>query len=317
MTMSQCDFGRQAPKVGRARTHSTRPEENGFTLIELMVVMAIIGVLAGLLLPALSRSKARAQSIVDMNNKKQLLWGWTMYTADNSSRLAYNLQIEPTRGSTNNVNSALAAPTGANWVLGTMDWNTQPVGGPGGSDNTNIDLLTSANSLLAPYVSFSANMYHCPVDRALSDVQRGAGWTYRVRSVSMNAMVGDPGALMQGGANINNTNYQQFIKESDINDPSAIFVFLDEHPDSINDGYFLITENQTWNDLPASYHNGAGSFSFADGHAVIHRWQDSTTIQPPVPDIGLPIWLHSNQLTDFNWLLRHSSTERASSSWSQ
>lgn len=307
--MSQSNFGRQAPKVGCARTNSTSPAENGFTLIELMVVMAIIGVLAGLLLPALSRSKARTQAIVDMNNKKQLLWAWTMYTADNSSRLAYNLQIDPTRGSTNTGSSALAAPSSPNWVNNVMDWELS-------SDNTNLDFVNSPNSLLAPYVSFSANMYHCPVDRALSDVQRGAGWTSRVRSVSMNAMVGDPGALMQGGANINNTNYQQFIKESDINNPASIFVFLDEHPDSINDGYFLITENQTWNDLPASYHNGAGSFSFADGHAVIHRWQDSTTIQPPVPDIGLPIWLHSNQLTDFNWLLRHSSTERTSSSWS-
>jgi prepilin-type processing-associated H-X9-DG protein len=158
-------------------------------------------------------------------------------------------------------------------------------------------------------------MYHCPADGALSDIQRQAGWTQRVRSVSMNAMVGDPGALLQQGANLNNTNYQQFLKESDIPDPSSVFVFLDEHPDSINDGYFLITDSDTWNDLPASYHNGGGSFSFADGHAVIHHWQCASTVQPPVPDIGLPIWLRSSDETDFYWVLQHSSTTRATSNW--
>jgi prepilin-type N-terminal cleavage/methylation domain-containing protein/prepilin-type processing-associated H-X9-DG protein len=295
--------------VGCARTQTSELQQSGFTLIELMVVMAIIGVLAGLLLPALSRSKARAQAMVCMNNKKQMLWAWTMYSADNSSRLAYNLQIDATRGSGGSGTSAMASPTSPNWVNNVMDWELN-------SDNTNLDFVNSANSLLAPYVSYSANMYHCPADQALSGVQRQAGWTSRVRSVSMNAMVGDPGGLLQAGANVNNTNYQQFMKESDIVDPSAIFVFLDEHPDSINDGYFLITENQTWNDLPASYHNGGGSFSFADGHAMIHHWQDtSTTVQPPVPDIGLPIWLRAGQLTDFNWVLQHSSTERSSASW--
>ena len=169
-------------------------------------------------------------------------------------------------------------------------------------------------SLLAPYVSYSVTMYHCPADRALSDVQRQAGWTQRVRSVSMNAMVGNPGALLQQGANLNNTNYQQFLKESDIPNPSYLFVFLDEHPDSINDGYFLITANDIWNDLPASYHNGGGSFSFADGHAVIHHWQCASTVQPPVPDIGLPIWLRAGDETDFYWVLKHSSITRSSSS---
>jgi prepilin-type N-terminal cleavage/methylation domain-containing protein/prepilin-type processing-associated H-X9-DG protein len=294
--------------VGCARTRIGAQAGAGFTLIELLVVVAIIGILASLLLPALTRSKVRAQALVCINNKKQMQYAWTMYSGDNNSRLAYNLQVDPTRGSTNG-QGFLAPPASPNWVNNVMDWELD-------SDNTNLDFVNSPNSLLAPYVSFSANMYHCPVDHALSQTQRDAGWTgSRVRSVSMNAMVGDPGSLLQGGANINNTNYQQFLKESDIPDPSSIFVILDEHPDSINDGYFLITENQTWDDLPASYHNGGGSFSFADGHAVIHHWHDSTTVCPPVAyGANLPIWLRSDDLTDFNWVLQHSSMERPSGS---
>jgi prepilin-type processing-associated H-X9-DG protein len=245
-----------------------------------------------------------------MGNNKQLLLAWTMYSGDNDSRLVYNLQLDPTHGSTGGgtTTAALGTSSSPNWVNNTMDWELD-------ADNTNMNFVN--NSLLAPYVSYSANMFHCPADRALSDVQRQAGWTGRVRSVSMNAMVGNPGALLQGGTNANNPNYQQFLRDSDIPDPSSIFVFLDEHPDSINDGYFLVTydsdyrDGQNWDDLPASYHNGGGSFSFADGHTVIHHWQCPATDQPPVPDIGLPIPLRSDpaDLADFYWVLQHESLQ--------
>src|SRR5579863_10353418 len=148
MPKSQNNFGRQAPKVGCARTKVVGPEESGFTLIELMVVMAIIGVLAGLLLPALSRSKSRAQAMVCMNNYKQMLWAWTMYSGDNNSRLAYNLQVDPTRGSSGS--GFLAMPNSPNWVNNVMDWELSP-------ENTNLDFVNSPSSLLAPYVSYSVN----------------------------------------------------------------------------------------------------------------------------------------------------------------
>jgi prepilin-type N-terminal cleavage/methylation domain-containing protein/prepilin-type processing-associated H-X9-DG protein len=308
MSKSRNNFGRQAPTVGCARTKITGSGESGFTLIELMVVIAIIGVLASLLLPALSRSKLRAQAMVCMNTKKEMLFAWTMYSGDNNNRLAYNSQVINDPGVTPGF---LAPPASPNWVNNLMDWSTN-------SDNTNLDFVNSPNSLLAPYVSYSVTMYHCPADHALSEAQRQAGWTgSRVRSVSMNAMVGNPGALLQQGANINNTNYQQFLKESDIPEPSSIFVFLDEHPDSINDGYFLITDNDTWDDLPGSYHNGGGSFSFADGHAVIHHWQRPSTVCPPVEDgASLPISLRSGDEADFYWVLKHSSTLRSTANYS-
>lgn len=74
----------------------------------------------------------------------------------------------------------------------------------------------------------------------------------------MNAMVGNAGELSNGGYNENNPHYVQFFRLTDIPLPSEIFVFVEEHPDSINDGYFLNKfYTRHWIDLPASEHDGA------------------------------------------------------------
>jgi prepilin-type N-terminal cleavage/methylation domain-containing protein/prepilin-type processing-associated H-X9-DG protein len=268
----------------------------GFTLVELLVVIAILAILAGMLLPALTRAKAKAQGVFCLNNTKQLNLAWVMYADDHNGRLAYNLGGD--------TGSKLIAPrTNLNWVNDIMTWELD-------ADNTNTAGITDA--ALAPYVNNSVNLYRCPSDWVLSAIQRQAGWSARVRSYSMNAMMGDAGLLSQSGANMNNPDYVQFFSLSSIPQPASIFVFLDEHPDSIDDGYFINRAYYLeWIDLPASYHNGAAAFSFADGHSEIHRWLNAATLCPARPDAApLPISIAPNERADFDWVTQHMSVER-------
>ena len=185
------------------------------------------------------------------------------------------------------------------------------------SDNTNLATITEAS--LGPYVGGLTSIYHCPADHALSAVQQAADWAQRLRSYSMNAMVGNAGVASATGVNVNNPGYRQFFKLEQIPHPTEIFVFLDEHPDSIDDGYFLNRDasgayaHDEWLDLPASYHNRSAAFSFADGHAGLHRWSKSTTIRPPLAHAAnLPISIPNSpagENADFDWTMNHMSVE--------
>ncbi len=275
-----------------------RAGRQGFTLIELLVVIAIIAILAGILLPALSRAKAKAQGMLCLNNTRQLGLAWMLYADDHNGRLAYNLGGD-IKGRT------VADRTNINWVNNVMTWDL---------DEENTNTLTITDASLAPYANRGIGIYKCPSDNVLSNRQREAGWRGRLRSYSMNAMIGDAGDFSKTGVNKNNPAYTQFFNVSSIPEPVSIFVFLDEHPDSINDGYFVNRAYATnWVDLPASYHNGAASFSFADGHAEMHRWKYALTRQPARPN-GLvpllPLAFPADEDDDFDWVTDHMSVEQ-------
>lgn len=284
------------PKSGRA-----------FTLIELLVVVSIIAILASLILPALIRVKARAQGSFCLNNNHQLALAWMMYADEHNGQLAYNL------AKSSRITTAVPAVGGpqmaANWVNNVLNWETND------TDNTNYSAVVESG--LGPYTSKVAALYRCPSDNVLSDSQSAAGWRSRVRSYSMNAMIGDAGNFTQNGTNLNNPGYLQFFKVYTIPRPSDVFVFLDEHPDSIDDGYFLETQTDgvaKWTDLPASYHDGKASFSFADGHGEMHGWHKGT-IQPPrafgiSPALPKPI-TSPLEMQDYSWVLSKMSVERS------
>jgi prepilin-type N-terminal cleavage/methylation domain-containing protein/prepilin-type processing-associated H-X9-DG protein len=276
---------------------------HGFTLIELLVVVAIIAILAGLLLPALGSAKIKAKAISCLNNEKQLALACQLYADEAADHFPYNLGAAEIR-------QTVAQKSFVNWSSTIMDWEIQNPDNPNTSDNTNTVLLTKGG--IGPYTSRTAGVYRCPSDNVLSDLQSQAGWEHRVRSISMNAMVGDAGLFSLGGSNTNNPDYKQFFKVTQVPKPSQIFVFIEEHPDSINDGYFLNKPGSLeWFDLPASYHNGSVNLSFTDGHAERHHWLFASTKAPARPGGAhpLPSAMPAAERGDFYWLMQRTTVE--------
>lgn len=242
-------------ELDSARLHAFHASRSGagFTLIELLVVIAIIAILAALLLPALSRAKAKAVSLSCLNNLKQLTLAAHVYATDNQDSIPPN-----------------AINTLDSWVGG--DVSSLP-----GATNV-ADIYAS---LLYPYEQ-SINIYQCPADK----VSIAGANMPRVRSYSLNGMMGDN----EGDAANVHPGIRENLKLGDVLNPdtaSASF-FFDEESDPINalcsidDGYFAIDFASPkltgdWRNIPASRHGDYGQLSFADGHARQMKWLEPTT----------------------------------------
>jgi prepilin-type N-terminal cleavage/methylation domain-containing protein/prepilin-type processing-associated H-X9-DG protein len=280
----------------------------GFTLIELLVVIAIIAILAAMLLPALSRAKTKAQGISCMSNLKQLTTAWFTYSGD------FTDQIVPTGGLNATAQDVTDPKTNSGvWVQGRMDSNPGSLTAnfPGSTDPTLIQIGS-----LFPYTK-SLGIYKCPADPKIGPVASG-GTAKTTRSMSMNAWlnpVQPPGWSTDESWDVwmgySGINYLMvYRKQSDVathpGGPSSLFVTLDENPYTIDDGFFVVDPNQRndWENTPASYHNNACGFGFADGHAEIKKWHDGTLITAQKAHIMIS---PGGYLDDLQWLQQRAT----------
>jgi prepilin-type N-terminal cleavage/methylation domain-containing protein/prepilin-type processing-associated H-X9-DG protein len=240
--------GRLQTDSAHALRFEPAPAPRGFTLVELLVVIAVIAILAGVLLPVLSKGKARVQTIDCIDHLRQLQLCWHMYAHDNDNVMTPNnfvYLVSP--GSTNSV----AGDTNVSWCRSLAPFDTNPI--------------SDTNSLLF-YYNQNPAIYHCPAD---TSTVNGRPDLLRNRSFNMSNCINckiDP---------------NHFVKETEIRAPADLFVFIDTDADEITDPTFGVLPvhdyfQNYWLDIPADRHNTRScNLTFADGHVETWKWNVS------------------------------------------
>ena len=296
MHRSQPNDSFTRPGEPRPSTHrNANASSHAFTLIELMVVIAIIAILAAILLPALSGAKRKAKGVTCLSNLRQLQTAWHSYPADHDNELPPN-NDQPDAGRSTSYPS---------WAAGWLRLDNET---GDKTDSTNTDLLIGK-----PYEQFGSigqytqepKLYKCTLDK--STVKLNGQSLPRVRTVSRNS-------YMNGGGVWTDPAFVTFRKLDQIPNPSGTWVFCEEREDSINDPYFAVKMAAEYAivDTPANYHDNGCYFTFADGHVEKRQWREPTTTPPLVPGVhlsGEPRFTSARD-QDMKWLTERTTIRK-------
>lgn len=294
-------------KLKSCRNSSVRqpailPLAVAFTLLELLVIVGVLALLLSVLIPTMSKSGISSKAFQCLNNNRQLCNAWRMYADDNRDRVPYS--SDDGTGVSNPLNQYA-------WTASHMDFNPNNRG----NWDTNYDITVRP---LWPYTGRNAGVYRCPSD--VTYVRVGGVALPRVRGMSMNFFLGGFAGTDGGTSAIDS--YRLFLKTTDLTEPgpSKTFVFTDERPDVINWGNYQAdmtgypnqpARYQFDQDVPGMFHNGGGSFSFADGSAEIYRLIDPRSMPPfnYPPQYVISVFPAPND-ADVAWLQSHSTSPK-------
>ena len=243
-------------RIYRQREALTNGRCSAFTLIELLIVIAVIALLLAIFIPALHLAKAKARQVACLSNLRRLQTGAKLYSMDYDGYLLPNRHV---------YNIGTGEPS-----VGWDDSMTWCAGlAPHDTNTENIE-----RGLLFPY-NRSTKIYRCPADMSRVKTLEGQLLSMRrTRSYNLSQSI--------NGYPYDNRKFYppSFTKVHEINDPSpaCCLFFVGVHEDSILESHFGIPprgptyrrKRPQWWDLPAGRHSQGGCFSFADGH--VERW---------------------------------------------
>ena len=271
--------------LGKIRNGSHSSGKTAFTLVDLLVLLAITALLAIMLFPANAASRTKSQSLFCLDNLRRLMGATMMYTHDNHDFFPPN---EDDSG----------APPGHTWCSGAA--------GRFGMAEFNPDIIADPRRcLITTYVNTNISAFLCPADTR-TGIYQGTNPSKigtrvpAARSIAMNAAVGTictgfsigvghsgtPTLPVNGSwldnrhSHTRNNPWRTYGKVSEtlVPGPAQLWVLGEEDVYSLNDGVFAVgMDIPEWIDFPGTRHDLSGVFAFADGRAEVHKWADART----------------------------------------